>query len=258
MTKTLRIASAVLATVSWGPVAQAAGPLELVKLAGAQKSLPLCANPLLQPPCTVTRAHDLVLSGDGTLAYVGTDLGLTIVDISQPTAPVRKGSVKVGGKVLGIAVKETGTGTYAYLASVGADLKVVKVTNPNLPVVVASRAIVGYAWDVALKDNVVYVASFSGELQLFDITADPAAPIHIRTIGLPAWTTSNNALYLAKLNNNVTAGNAKVSGVSVTGDNLFAVDYNYGRLYYYDVGTNPAAGTNPANPKFKGTDYAKF
>src|SRR5262245_66339074 len=100
MTKTLRIAAAFLAMVAWGPVAQAAGPLELVK------SLPLCANPLLQPPCTVTRVHDLVLSGDGTLAYVGTDLGLTIVDISHPTAPVRKGSVKVGGKVWGIAVTE--------------------------------------------------------------------------------------------------------------------------------------------------------
>ncbi len=39
--------------------------------------------------------------------------------------------------------------------------------------------------------------------------------------------------------------------MSVSGNHLFAVDWNYGRLYYYDV-------TTATNPVFRGTHYAPY
>ena len=233
MTNALRIAVGILAMVAWAPIARAAGPLQFLT------SLPLG-----------TRAHDLVIREDGprVLAYVGTDLGLTIVDVTTATAPVKLGSANVGGKVLGLAVKDQ----HAYLASIGPDFKVVSVADPTHPVVVATRAIPGYARDVAVKDHVAYVASFAGELYLFDIL-DPAAPRQLQSIGLPAWRpeTTSDAGGLATLNSHAPAGDGKVTGVSVTGNSLFVVECNYGRLYYYDV-------ANAASPVFLGTHYAPF
>jgi hypothetical protein len=49
----------------------------------------------------------------------------------------------------------------------------------------------------------------------------------------------------------VTSGNAKATGITVAGNHLFATDWNYGRIYYYDV-------TNPRQPVFSGTHYAPF
>ena len=146
----------------------------------------------LNPLTTVTpsfdlgsRAHDLVLNDAGDLAYVATDLGLTIVDIRDPAAPAELGSVKVG-EVSGIAVQ----GSHVYLAGIpsAAGLVVVDVAIPGTPVVRAKRKIPGSARDVAVKGNVAYVASFGGELYLFDIT-DPTNPRQFKVIGLPTWNT---------------------------------------------------------------------
>src|SRR5207342_1694203 len=48
-----------------------------------------------------------------------------------------------------------------------------------------------------------------------------------------------------------TGGNGKVTGLSVIGNHLFAVEWNYGRLYYYDV-------TDAENPIFSGTYASLF
>ena len=191
-----------------------------------------------------TKAHDIVLQGD--FAYVVTDLGLTIVDISNPASPVVRGSVSTG-KTLGVDVK----GSYAYVASQTKDLKVIDISDPDAPTIIGSKVLPGYSWDVAVKDNIAYVASFGGELYLIDVTV-PSAPRQIKVLGLPAWhSAGQDPANLKKLNNYVTSGNAKATGVSITGDILGAVDWNYGRLYYYDV-------ADAANPIFKGTHYVSF
>ena len=96
----------VLLLVGTLTAAEAAGPLTQV---GSWMSL---GSP----------AHDLVIEGD--LAYVVTDLGLTIVNISNPAAPLIRGSVKLGGKGYGVAVK----GDYAAV-NISTDLKVIDVPN---------------------------------------------------------------------------------------------------------------------------------
>ena len=191
-----------------------------------------------------TKAHDIVLQGD--FAYVVTDLGLTIVDVSNPALPVVRGSVSTG-KTQGVDVK----GSYAYVASQTKDLRVIDISNPDAPTIIGLEALSGQTWDVAVKDNIAYVASFGGELYVFNI-ANPADPILVKRIGLLKWSKPGlDAFYLEKLNNYVTSGNALTTGVSVTGNALVTVDWGYGRLYYYDV-------TNAADPVFKGTHYAPF
>ena len=191
-------------------------------------------------------AHDVVVQGD--FAYVVTDLGLKIVDLSAlPAAPIVRGSVALFGKSYGVTV----AGSYAYVANLSKDLQIVDVSDPDAPVLVKSKALPGSSWDVAVKGQIAYVASLNGELYLLDVS-NPLNPVQIDVLGLPAWSSAgSDPTNLAKLNNYVTAGGAKVTGVSVSGDRLFATDWNYGRIYYYNV-------AQPHNPVFAGTHYAPF
>jgi hypothetical protein len=211
-------------------VAEAAGPLTQI---GSWKSLGSSAN-------------DVVVQGH--LAYVVTDVGLKIVDLSTlPAAPIVLGSLALSGKNYGIAV----AGSFAYIANVSRDLVIVNVSNPSAPVLVKSKALPGSAWDVAFKDNIAYVATMQGELYLVNVS-NPLNPVQVDVLGLLAWSNAGaDATQLKKLNAYVTSGSAKITGVSVVGDRLFATDWNYGRIYYYNV-----AQAN--NPVFAGTHYAPF
>jgi hypothetical protein len=221
---------------AWLGAAQAAGPLTLE------------ASILLGSP-----ARDLVLDTgrpDGDFAHVAIDHGLTVVEITNRTAPVLRGSIALGGKSLGIARQ----GSLVFVANQTTGLKVVDVSNPDVPTLVATKA-VSKAWDVAVKDDVVYVVSFAGEMYLFR-HARPSPPAvtltPIKTIGLLAWSSAaHDATQLAKMNSYTASGNAKVTGVSVTGNTLLTVDFAYGRIFYYDV-------TDADNPQFAGTHYAPF
>ena len=229
-------------------VAWCAGVLmSVASLVSAEAAGPLVPRGVLSSSVLGSRAHDLVLNDAGNLAYVATDLGLRIVDIHDPDAPTLHGSLNLGGRSLGIALK----GSHVFVAAMGADLKVVNVANPSAPALVASKAIAGNVWDVAIKDDVAYVSTFSGQVYLFDISSLPNLP-QIDVLGLPAWSSAGqDATNLAKLSNYITTGNAKVAGVAVAGNNMFAVDWNYGRKYHYDV-------TDARNPIFRGTHYAPF
>ena len=212
----------------------------LLTTAPAAAALSLVATLVLDKP-----ALDLVVEGD--LAYVGTDTGVTIVNIADPAHPVIVGKVATGGQTLGLALK----GSHLYLANRTKDFQVVDVSDPAHPVLIATKLLPSNAFDVAVKDNVAYVANFAGELYLFDITV-PADPEQFKVLGIWEWTSSGqDAAQLAKLNNYVTAGNSKVTGVSITGNTMLVTGWNYGRLLYYDV-------SNAVSPVFRGTHYAPF
>jgi hypothetical protein len=192
-----------------------------------------------------TTAHELVLVGD--LAYVATGKGLAIIDVANPSAPFVRGSVAIGGKALGIAIR----GSYALLASPGRDLVIVDISNPALPAVAAARSLASSTWNVAVKDHVAYVASYGGEIYLYNVT-DPAAPVQIRVLGVPTWSAAGqDAAGMTKLRSGVATGNAKVTDVSIAGHLLLATDWNYGRVYAWDV-------SNAASPVFRGSHAANF
>jgi hypothetical protein len=223
-----RSVAITLLFVSLATAANAAGPLTLV------------STLVLDKP-----ALDLVV--DGNLAYVGTDVGVTIVNIANPASPQVVGQIALGGQIMGLALK----GSHLYLANRSKDLQVVDVSNPSAPVLLATRGLSSYSWDVAVKDDVAYVANFGGELYLFNIL-NPANPQLFKVLGMWEWTSSGqDAANLAKLNSYVSAGNAKTTGVSIKGDTMLVTGWNYGRLFYYDVSI-------AASPEFRGTHYAPF
>lgn len=216
----------------------------ITSAARADGPLTIEANvPLGSPP------HDVVVRGD--LLYVATEHGLRILSIAgNPVSPTI-----VGGLPSNAAWRSQGldvAGNHVYLAGQRAGLVVVDVSNAAAPRIVGQKAVYGGLWDVSVKGNVVYGASFAGELYVFDVT-NPTAPSIARVIGLPAWANSaDDAFYLEKLRaGTMTNGTAKLTGVSVVGDSLFAVDWALGRLYYYDLG-------NPLQPTFAGTHYAPY
>ena len=73
-----------------------------------------------------------------------------------------------------------------------------------------------------------------------------------RRIGLPAWgSTGPEDRLLQNLRNLTPGGNAKVTGVAITGDTLVTLDAAHGRLFFYNV-------ADAANPTFAGTHNAPF
>jgi hypothetical protein len=197
------------------------------------------------------KAHGVALQGN--LAYVATEKGLTIFDIADPARPFIVGVLQPQPPLFPSTLLKsqaiTVAGDYAYLAA--PNLIVVDVRNPAAPVAVGKRAVPGGLWDVAVKDDVVYGASLAGELYVINV-ANKGNPVIARVIGLPAWAhPAHDAYFLDRLRTGVTSGNAKVTGVSVAGDSLFAVDWAYGRLYYYDI-------TNAVRPAFVATHYAPY
>ena len=197
-------------------------------------------------------ARDIAIQGD--FAYVTTDKGLTVVDLTNPAVPVKRGSLTLGGRGLGIKV----LGDLAYVASQTKDLQIVNVSNPDAPTLVVTKTLPGSAWDVALKDDratggrlIAYTASFAGEVYVVDVT-NSASPQQIRVLGVIAWGSAGGDVNsLKKLNAHVTSGNGKVTGLDVVGNHLIVVEWAYGRMYYYDI-------SNATQPMFAGTHYAPF
>jgi hypothetical protein len=194
-------------------------------------------------------SHDIKVVGG--FAYVSTNTGLSILSLANPAAPVVTDSVAVGAKCEGVDVRTLGTATYAFLACQTAGVFVVDVTNPSDARLVGSKRLAGNIWDVASKGHYVYATSFNGELFVLDVT-DPRAPRQVAVRGLIAWHSARqDATLTAKMRTAPTSGGAKSTSVAVVGDILLTNDWNYGRLYAFDI-------TNPANPVFAGTHYVPF
>jgi hypothetical protein len=188
------------------------------------------------------RAFDVIL--DGTLAYVATEKGLTILDISNPTEPVVRGSVASirSNRAYGLAKK----GSFVYLAAGRGGMQVIDVSNPSEPLTVGRGWVGGIIYDVAVHPtaSAAYAASYGGELYVWDIT-NPAAPRLTQQLGVLSWRGSS-ASNLESMRELTDSGSAYVTGVSTAGNYVFAGDWNYGGLYVWD-------SSDPLHLTFKGT-----
>ena len=101
------------------------------------------------------------------------EVGLRIVDISDPAAPSESGSYDTPGFAYGVVV----VGNIAHVASVGG-LQIVDVSNPAAPSEVGVYETSGPALGVAAAGNYAYIASRREGLHIVDVS-DPAAPSEI-------------------------------------------------------------------------------
>jgi len=104
----------------------------------------------------------------GNYAYVASDAGLRVVNVSNPANPTPVGAYETDSSGLDVQV----VGGFVYLLT--QDLKVIDVSNPSKPVLADQFHLAGDEDDVGLDiaGNHAYVANISG-LTILEITQLP-------------------------------------------------------------------------------------
>jgi hypothetical protein len=179
----------------------------------------------------------------GSLAVVGSGTaGLHIVDITQPSAPITKGSI--AGTIRSVAI----SGSYAYALQVvpgnpsHTDLIVISLANPSSPSITGRVNVTASTQgDIKVVGSLVYVAAGNAGLKIVDVSS-PSSP---RILG--SLATAGNAYGLAVANGYayVAASSAAqiinvsnssnpslVSSFSTSSANRIAVSSN--RMYIVD------------------------
>ncbi len=179
------IALAFLPLPGFQNAVEAAGDFVLVASGSFGLSVVDVTN--LQSPVLVAQlatpgsANDVRVAG--AAAYVAEDVGLQLVDVSDPAHPARLGSLSFpGGDQVRLAVG----GNLVYLADLNFGLHVVDVTNPMQPVAVGSLALPGTPRAVSLggtglggfglSGSYAVIACGDGGVAVVDVSA-PAAPV---------------------------------------------------------------------------------
>ena len=222
---------------SWG-----SGALEIVDI--SNPLLPVHKGSLLDgggaTPPFIKNPYSIYVSGN--FAYVADNYwgALEIVDVSNPAAPVHKGSLSDGGGVapyLASPYSVKVSGNYAYVVDNFYNaLEIVDVTNPAAPVHKSSLtngtggAQLNGPYSVFISGSHAYVASYrSNALEVVDVS-DPAAPVH------------SNSL--------VDGGGGALIGVSRS---VF-IFHNYAYIASEDIGSLEIVDvSNPAAPVHKGS-----
>ena len=110
----------------------------------------------------------IAVTVSGNYAYVsdqiGSQLGLWILDISNPLAPVGVSFLDTGWSIQDIVV----AGKYAYLTDYAYGLRIVDVSAPAHPVHVGSLSMPDVSEGVAYSNGYVYIADWQGGLRVVD------------------------------------------------------------------------------------------
>jgi hypothetical protein len=107
-------------------------------------------------------------------AYIGSGTAVVVVDVSDPTRPVRVGLADTPDYVQDVTIE----GSYAYVADGWAGLRIVDISNPSAPVEVGFYDTSGYSVGVAVTGRHAYVADYTEGLVVLDIS-NPQAPTEV-------------------------------------------------------------------------------
>ena len=125
----------------------------------------------------------------GHLAYVATEYGLNIVDVSDPSAPSLAGFYSMTGGVSDVQI----VGNLAYVAAGSSDqtsspghlgFQVLDVSNPAAPILVGSCDTPEYPVSLQVVGNLAFLADFDFGLLVVDIS-NPASPTLIGSYDPP-------------------------------------------------------------------------
>ncbi|MFN0128595.1 MAG: LVIVD repeat-containing protein [Verrucomicrobiales bacterium] len=165
-------------------------PGRLFVLNVANPALPALTGTLNIP--AADRAH-VRIYGDAAWIVAGRNnaLSLQAFDISNPAAPVPRGSVplQTSSSVLGNDFEIVGSRAYVTGSHVG--LIVCDISNPDAPFVLSTTPLPPFIVDVTVLGNYAYAASTAAGLQVVDIS-DPAQP---------RWVTGNSAYHTRSVAN---------------------------------------------------------
>ncbi len=126
----------------------------------------------------------------GTYAYVAmSELGLRVIDVSNPSAPTLLQTLETPGRAYDVAA----AGTTVYVADGQSGLQVVDVANPRLPTLVANVETPGDARGLTLAGSSLYLADGEAGLQVLDI-ANPTLPRIVGSVDTPGIANDVAAL----------------------------------------------------------------
>ncbi len=187
-------------TLGWAEDVDVAGSLAVVADGNRGLEVLDVANPTapidLGSVDIPEHAHHVELSGSTAVVVGGGeapyDNRLSLVDVSDPTAPRITGSLGGFFDVTGLAVE----GSTAYLAVNYEGLAVVDISDPTSPLLVGWLEILNSLGDVAVTQSTVFVKTWSG-LHVVDVS-DPGAPAIIGSLSIPgtALAASDSVLYV--------------------------------------------------------------
>ena len=116
----------------------------------------------------------------GNYAYAVGDT-LDIIDISDPSNPIFKGSYDINaGRDIQIV------GNYAYVADGLSGLQIIDISNPTNPTLTGSYDTSGFTWGVQVVGDYAYVADSLSGLQIIDIS-NPTAPTLAGNYNTSGW-----------------------------------------------------------------------
>ncbi len=151
------------------------------------------------------------------IAYIGTNDGLQIIDVSEPQAPFEEGAISLGANVNSIVVR----GDYAYLATSTVALVIIDISDINDPFVVASLGDTVAATDLALFRDELYIAAGNDGLWFVNI-ADPLSPRQINTFQA---NSSINAVAVSATGNQLAViDGSRLRLMTPQGSGLFTED----------------------------------
>ncbi|MBE9220435.1 DUF4347 domain-containing protein [Dolichospermum flos-aquae] len=204
----------------------------------------------------------------GNYAYAVGDT-LEIIDISDPSNPIFKGSYDTfGGKDIQIV------GNYAYVAGYGSGLKILDISNPTTPTLKGNYSIDG-ASGMQVVGNYAYVASSSWGLQIIDIS-NPTAPTRkgyyygtfhaqdVQVVGNYAYIAYDDKgltiIDISNPTNPTLKGNydtpGRAEGVQVVGNYAYVAD-GYSGLQIIDI-SNPTDPTLKSNYSYGNTSASAY
>jgi hypothetical protein len=138
---------------------------------------PLTAQTLTFAPVgSISGPIDLVRAA-GDFAYVTVGETLTVYDLSNPAAPVRRGMYSFPEKVWGFKV----VGSLVYVAAGHSGFWIVDVSNPDTPMLKGSVKTPGQAKNVAVSGQRAVVADHMAGVDVVDVS-DLTAPVSIGSV----------------------------------------------------------------------------
>jgi hypothetical protein len=122
------------------------------------------------------RPEHLVIR-DNTAFIANAEMGLHVLDLTDPMAPVEAWRQVTGGRSHGIAL----SGSYAFVADDVAGLRVIDASDQTAPVMCGSYFTGNGARDIAINGNHAYLVDDEGKLRVVDIS-DPSHLIETASI----------------------------------------------------------------------------
>jgi len=165
---------------------------------------------------------DVAVDGD-TVVSVDREVGLSVIDLSDPASPTVLGSVALPGSPQGVALQDG----VAYVAASGS-LAIIDVSTPDAPALLADVVADGVASRVAVDGSFVALANWF-DTRVYDVS-DPAAP---RLVVVEEADDASMA-------------------VAMDGDVVYVGDWNWLRTYRLDASVGAPDVSAPAGVSVSG------